>query len=1073
MPDLSPALARARFCAALCLLLCALTSTSLARQSPQPTPVLQLGHNPSALALSPDGRFAVTGGYRDGLLKWWDRKTGLLIRSVAAHNGVITEVAFDGGGTKLLSGGVDGFVRLWDAATGQRLLEFRASTGSVECAAFSPRGDVIATCAINDQSGGVVSHPIKLWDARTGLPLRTLGGHAKLVSYLAFDPSGQTLASTGEDRTLRLWSVAAGAQLFSVPVDRDGWALVTFSPDGRTIAASASKGNPERSELVFFDARTGARLRSFGADEFWFAKAMSADWRHFVAGGDDEFKVWDMARGTFRQEQVKGFFPKAAFSADGSTLALIGGGGASPLFWPSLTPAGSRPETPLLTFTTGLAVNSARRLVAWGSGTEAYVWDATSSNLLRVMKGHTGRINEVAFSPDGRTMASCSNDEVKLWSADDGSLLGDLKVFRPSNVEEYNWDGSQSVAFSPDGRLLATGELKVTALKQRGEYKETLAIRLWDVATRRFIKRFELPPKSNIKLPTPEGEKDPPYWIRSITFGRDNRTIASDDGTNGVLLLDTDTATLRVLGGHQREVNSVAFSADGKRLVSASFDKTLKVWDVATGRAVRTLRGHTDRATTARFSPDGRVVISGGLDRTVRLWDASGGAPLSVLANHEEAVTSAAVGPDGRTIFTTGLDGRVSLWSLPGRSLAATLLADSDGTWVCVSPDGYYKGNDAEKYLGWRVGDEMYPASAYREQFAKPDALLARLNWKPTEPPAPRATPTPVASLRPTPTPTARPTPTSTPPVQPPAERGVGVRMKAQSGQTYTVQLYKNSYAMVIGNSNYDNWTKLPGVYQDLDEVSRALTRQGFQVVKFDDRGKPVFGHPVRDVTRAEFNRQLELFIDQYGQGEDKGEDNRLLIYYAGHGYTALLPKPDGRKMGYLVMTDAPPMPSAENALKGDLTYQQLAPFRRASVNMDEIETFAKDITARHALFVFDSCFAGTVLFRDGEVAVPGYLGEDVTQPVREFLTAGNERQRVSDDSAFRKAFVSGIEGAADMEDRDHRKDGYVLATELYLYVAREVRDYTGGRQTPVFGKILKQELARGDFVFVYPVSDK
>jgi hypothetical protein len=326
-----------------------------------------------------------------------------------------------------------------------------------------------------------------------------------------------------------------------------------------------------------------------------------------------------------------------------------------------------------------------------------------------------------------------------------------------------------------------------------------------------------------------------------------------------------------------------------------------------------------------------------------------------------------------------------------------------------------------------------------------------------------RPTPIPAATSRRTPTPVTTPAPATD-------ARGGSVRpvrMKALSGATYDVQVYRGSYALVIGNSDYATWTKLPGVYQDLSEVERALTRQGFKVVSFDERGEPVVGRTVMNLTRAEFNRQIELFINEYGQDEK----NRLLIYYAGHGYTALLP--DGRKMGYLVMRDAPSMPPAEAALERGLTYQQLAPFRRTSVNMDEVETYAKNITSRHALFVFDSCFAGTVLFRDGEVAVPAYIGEDIIQPVREFLTAGNERQRVSDDSAFRKAFVRGIEGAADASAGDRPKDGYVLATELYLYVHNEVKAYTGGRQTPVFGKILKQELARGDFIFVYAGPDR
>lgn len=294
---------------------------------------------------------------------------------------------------------------------------------------------------------------------------------------------------------------------------------------------------------------------------------------------------------------------------------------------------------------------------------------------------------------------------------------------------------------------------------------------------------------------------------------------------------------------------------------------------------------------------------------------------------------------------------------------------------------------------------------------------------------------------------------------RPQTDRGGGVRLSRANGQTQTVQLYKRSYALLVGNSVYSNWTHLPGVRQDMTEVADALKKHGFQIVSFNERREPVADRPALNLTRDEFRQQIELFTDEYGQDED----HRLLVYYAGHGYTALLP--DGRKMGYLVMRDAPRMPPAEEALARPLSGRQLAELRRASITMDEIETFAKNLQARHALFVFDSCFAGTVLFR-GEPSVPRHLTDEVVKPVRAFLTAGNEYQVVPDDSFFRRAFVRGIDGAADADYGDSPRDGYVLATELYLYVKQEVGKYTGNRQTPTFGKISNQDLARGDFVF-------
>jgi uncharacterized caspase-like protein len=292
------------------------------------------------------------------------------------------------------------------------------------------------------------------------------------------------------------------------------------------------------------------------------------------------------------------------------------------------------------------------------------------------------------------------------------------------------------------------------------------------------------------------------------------------------------------------------------------------------------------------------------------------------------------------------------------------------------------------------------------------------------------------------------------------SSRGGEVRVRYANGQTQNVSLYKSSYALLIGNSDYTNWTDLPGIRQDMNEVRSVLKKHGFNIVSFDSKGETILDQPLLNLTRQEFNYQMEKFINVFGQDEN----NRLLIYYAGHGYTTLLR--DERKMGYLVMREAPSMPPVKDVLDHPLSTEQLAVFRPTSVNMDEIEASAKSIAARHVLFIFDSCFAGTILFRDAGIKTPPYIDAEVLRPVREFLTAGNELQEVPDDSNFRKAFVRGLEGAADATDGDNPKDGYILASELYAYIRKEVARYSY-KQTPIFGKILQPELARGDFVFI------
>ena len=256
--------------------------------------------------------------------------------------------------------------------------------------------------------------------------------------------------------------------------------------------------------------------------------------------------------------------------------------------------------------------------------------------------------------------------------------------------------------------------------------------------------------------------------------------------------------------------------------------------------------------------------------------------------------------------------------------------------------------------------------------------------------------------------------------------RGVAVR------KTNDKTLYAGSYALVIGVSDYTaGWDDLPGVAQDVAAVESALKAQGFEV------------RTTLNPKKTELTNQIQQFIDDYGFEFQ----NRLLIYYAGHGHTDT--SADGRSFGFVVPADAP-LPSVDKI-----------GFERKAVDMRAIEGFAEQIRAKHALFVFDSCFSGKLLSRS-EIRVPPYILDEVARPVRQFITAGAANQEVPDESVFRKVFVRALSGDAD-EDRD----GYILGSELAKYLKREVTTHSNRTQTPQYGKILNLDLNQGDFVFV------
>ncbi len=245
------------------------------------------------------------------------------------------------------------------------------------------------------------------------------------------------------------------------------------------------------------------------------------------------------------------------------------------------------------------------------------------------------------------------------------------------------------------------------------------------------------------------------------------------------------------------------------------------------------------------------------------------------------------------------------------------------------------------------------------------------------------------------------------------------------------VQLYEGSYALVIGVSDYQNnaWVDLDSVPADVDAVRKTLERQGFIV------------QTVMNPTESMLRDHFEEFIDDYGYEPE----NRLLFYYAGHGHTQ---ERKGRQFGYLVPADAPDPYSNERT------------FSKKALKMEQIRSWARQIESKHALFVFDSCFSGSV-FQSRAALIPEDISFSTTKPVRQFIAAGTANQTVPSESVFRPLFIRGISGKADYD-----MDGYVTGVELGMYLQKQVPYYESG-QTPQYGKIRDPYLDAGNFVFV------
>lgn len=776
------------------------TSSQQARES-KPELVLQTGYNnifgATRLVFSPDGRLLATGTFRSNTIKLWETATNRKLRELSSSGqtapGLAPSIAFSRDGRLLAASAADNSVKVWDVNSGREVLTLTGPQGTIS-AGFG----VYFIGFASDNRLVTVSDAARVWDLNTGRELRTLelsspatSGYTGTEAGMALSPDGTQFVMLDDDSEAqaRVIDLSSGREVRRVKLSdkRVDTISFVFTPDGRVLAAGIIEKRLKLWDLTAKkDQDLGQTTKDYSQVKF------SRDGRLLALSENYVVKIWEVASGR-EVTQLKvpnsgAFVSQAdafmAFSEDGKRVAT-GGFDTDTIVWETETAKRVSNLTGRTNMAYNVAFSADGTLLTSGGRTR---WDLRTGSGLRIVPAPASSEKTYGVpSPDGRVVAVMKPNAsvVSLVETPSGLPLFTLTPSGDAGVVE-------KMRFSRDGTMLAvvygSAELHSQAPVGPTSYMRGSQVKIWDVKTGRELRSVaanELPNEAD--------------------FSADGRVVATIGSMGQVSLWDAQSGSrlhelrsspmaaftppqikpgqmptmpnmadiaammTNVMGSMAagtmgRTVTSLAFSPDGKTLVTGGFEsksnidlaammsgkrpkgsktpdpqdlmKDLKVepvgqvqiWDVASGREIGNLTGHGRAVAKVAFSRDGKLLATGGTDNTIKIWDLAAKRELATLTGHTANIESLDFHPDARLLATAGEDGSTFLWDTKtGEHLLTLISLDDGGEWMVVTPQGLFDGTPVSwNQILWRYNQETYnvaPIEWFFNEFYYPGLL--------------------------------------------------------------------------------------------------------------------------------------------------------------------------------------------------------------------------------------------------------------------------------------------------------------------------------------------------------------
>jgi WD40 repeat protein/energy-coupling factor transporter ATP-binding protein EcfA2 len=641
--------------------------------------ILRTDGEVNSVAYSPDGKLlAVSDNHKVRIL---EADTGKTLRVLDGHKSQVHLMVFSPDGQSIATEAGDQTGKVWEVSSGKVILPLEGLIGAYAAIAFSPDGQRIAA-----ESG---ERDASVWDVKSGRVLYRVS-HNSAIRMVNFSPDGELLVTASSDRTVGVWNTKDGTPIARLQGHNNDAIAAKFNQKGTHLVTASLDGTARIYATGKWDKALETVRHSSGS-AIYDVRISPNESKFLTASDDRTARIWDFSGRQLQNMAHNGPVTTAAFTSDGRHV---------------VTASGADRENRNAGNDRGIRGDNMAR-----------VWEVQTGRQIAQLRGHTGAITSLAVAPTGQYAVTGSKDNtVRSWATgiQTGMNLGPLisdearPQFSPNGSTIIRVTAPNNIAVIVDsmtGNRLAelrhAGVVNWVALASEviALTIDTGGLNVWDwkleklLFTHKGAKQAAFGRNGELLAIVKNAEKENnvvQLWNRDRhlhtiidneeRFGNIQAVLSSDGklalfyhndrpdektkAKTKVTLWDSATNRKMELLGHEARIYSANFSRDGSLLVTASADKTARVWDAVSGELRDVLRGHTDEVNRAVFDPKGDRIVTTGDDNTARIWAWSRGKgkALLELREHDGRVFDARFSSDGKFLLTASSDGNARVW---------------------------------------------------------------------------------------------------------------------------------------------------------------------------------------------------------------------------------------------------------------------------------------------------------------------------------------------------------------------------------------------------------------------------